>query len=582
MKKLSSIFIIAIAFLFSSCAKKDIAVKTAATGLPENLNVASPYVLANDPFTPYLSSIPMVISTISTTNSGSGSSAITTKRFTFSSKGGVNTVYAIISYPQAAGTYPAILFSHGGGSDAEGQLANVQTYSAMGYVTMSIDIPAIAGTGNTPNSSGPWKSDPAGDSSKFDVSGGIQNCRLVDAGVASLQAFNYLKSQANVKPASIGLAGSSWGGYMATFLAGLLGSEVKTVYSSFGCGFYDLGSAWTSTLNGMSATDRATWETYFDAGRRAPGITAPYFLEEPSDDTYFWPEAVAGTLSAIPGTKNHVCMPNLNHQWIPAATAMKQLYMAYYLKGTGSPFGSVNVLSSLPQSDGSLQVNMNVSVASGTSVSSVQLYYSVPTANWQTRNWIAINATLVSGTTYRATLSSSLVSQKVNYFGQFVDSRTITTSTAMYQTSAGQTISNGTYKIINRNSGLALDVKGKLTANSTAVDQWTYTGSTNQQWMVTSLGGGQYEITGIQSGRALDVNGQLTADGTAIDIYDYKASANQKWTITATSGGYYAVVGVQSGKPMEVAGNSTTAGALVDIFTNHSGNNQQWIFQAPW
>jgi lysophospholipase L1-like esterase len=152
---------------------------------------------------------------------------------------------------------------------------------------------------------------------------------------------------------------------------------------------------------------------------------------------------------------------------------------------------------------------------------------------------------------------------------------------APYLNSGTPAIANGTYKIINRNGGLALDVKGKLTANSTAVDQWSYTGATNQQWTVTSLGGGQYKIIGVQSGRALDVNGKLTADGTPVDIYDYTGASNQLWTITATSGGYYNIVGVQSGKPLEVEGNVTTPGALVDIYTNHSGNNQQWAFQAP-
>jgi lysophospholipase L1-like esterase len=142
-------------------------------------------------------------------------------------------------------------------------------------------------------------------------------------------------------------------------------------------------------------------------------------------------------------------------------------------------------------------------------------------------------------------------------------------------------IADGTYKIINRNGGLALDVKGKLTANGTPIDQWTYNGSTNQQWTVTSIGNGQYKIIGVQSGRSLDVPGNVTIDGTGIALYDYHNGTGQNWVISPTSGGYYTIKGVQSGKPIEVAGNTTTPGALVDIFIDNGGNNQQWTFQAP-
>ena len=145
----------------------------------------------------------------------------------------------------------------------------------------------------------------------------------------------------------------------------------------------------------------------------------------------------------------------------------------------------------------------------------------------------------------------------------------------------GNSIADGTYKIINRNSGLALDAKGQSTTNGTPAQQYTYNGGNNQRWTVTNLGGGQYKITGVQSGKVLDVKGQSTADGAAIQLYTDNGGSNQKWAITSTSGGYNTIQGVQSGKVMEVAGASTSPGALVDQWSNNSGNNQQWSFQAP-
>jgi hypothetical protein len=146
----------------------------------------------------------------------------------------------------------------------------------------------------------------------------------------------------------------------------------------------------------------------------------------------------------------------------------------------------------------------------------------------------------------------------------------------------GGSIANGTYKIINRNSGLALDVVGASTANGAAVDQWPYGGNSNQRWTVTSLGGGQYEIIGLGSGKSLDVSGAGTANGTGIDIYSYSGNSNQRWTFTATSNGYYRISPVSAqGSSLDVTGNSTAQGASVELWSSNGGNNQQWILQAP-
>jgi hypothetical protein len=145
----------------------------------------------------------------------------------------------------------------------------------------------------------------------------------------------------------------------------------------------------------------------------------------------------------------------------------------------------------------------------------------------------------------------------------------------------GGGLADGTYKIINRNSGQAMDAKSQLTANGTPIQQYTYGATNNQKWTVTSLGGGQYKIIGVQSGRSLDVTGQSLVDGAKIQLYDYNAGNNQKWIITATSGGYYSIKGVQSNKFVEVAGSSTTTGALVQQWASTGANNQQWAFQTP-
>ena len=167
-------------------------------------------------------------------------------------------------------------------------------------------------------------------------------------------------------------------------------------------------------------------------------------------------------------------------------------------------------------------------------------------------------------------------------FTATLPAQSITTFVSSGSGGCGGTVANGTYKIINRNSGLALDVTGNATTNSSPVEQWSYNGGNNQRWTVTSLGSGQYSIIGVGSGKSLDVYGNGTANGTKIDIYTYSGNNNQKWSFTATSGGYYRITPANAtGSCLDVTGASTANGAAVDLWSYSGGNDQQWILQAP-
>ena len=147
---------------------------------------------------------------------------------------------------------------------------------------------------------------------------------------------------------------------------------------------------------------------------------------------------------------------------------------------------------------------------------------------------------------------------------------------------AGGAVTNGTYKIVNRNSGLVADVKGTQTTNGTPVQQYAYNGGNNQRWTVTSLISGKYKIIGVQSGLALDVVGSGTANGTLIDIWPYGGAANQQWIATATSGGNYRLTPANAvGSALDVQHSATTNSVPLQIWTYSGGNSQQWSFQAP-
>jgi hypothetical protein len=135
---------------------------------------------------------------------------------------------------------------------------------------------------------------------------------------------------------------------------------------------------------------------------------------------------------------------------------------------------------------------------------------------------------------------------------------------------------NGTYKIIARHSGKALEVADNGTANGSNVRQWPSNDCACQRWTVTNTGNNQYTIVGVGSGRNLDVANSSTADGANIQIWQSTGGNNQRFTFTATSSGYYRITPVHSGKAVDVAGNSTADGANIQQWTWNGGNNQQW------
>ena len=147
-------------------------------------------------------------------------------------------------------------------------------------------------------------------------------------------------------------------------------------------------------------------------------------------------------------------------------------------------------------------------------------------------------------------------------------------------TGGGGIVPDGTYRVLARRSGMALNATG--TADGANVDQLTYNGGAGQRWTLTHLGGNVYRIIGQGSGRALETASTSTANGVNVDIRTDTGAANQRWTITATSGGFFRLTpGSSAGSALDVNGVSNADGANVQQWTANGGNNQQWTFQAP-
>ncbi|MDK8191926.1 RICIN domain-containing protein [Paenibacillus sp. UMB7766-LJ446] len=147
---------------------------------------------------------------------------------------------------------------------------------------------------------------------------------------------------------------------------------------------------------------------------------------------------------------------------------------------------------------------------------------------------------------------------------------------------SGATYNGGTgyesgaiYKLINRNSSLALDVNGASTAGGATIIQWNDNGAANQQWKLESAGNRYYKIRNVGSGLLLDVNQSSTQGGAALIQWQDNGGNNQQW-LPVDVGGYLVLVNRNSGLTVDINQSSTTAGALTIQWADNGGANQQW------
>lgn len=139
-------------------------------------------------------------------------------------------------------------------------------------------------------------------------------------------------------------------------------------------------------------------------------------------------------------------------------------------------------------------------------------------------------------------------------------------------------VTGQTYKILNYNSGKALDVASSSISNSANVQQSTYVNTTSSQlWTATYSSG--WTLLNLNSTKALQIAGSSIANGGNADQYTNSNANNQKWWIDWQSDGYgYKVTNKNSSLLLEVASSSTASGANVQQYGTTIANNRRWIF----
>jgi len=94
-------------------------------------------------------------------------------------------------------------------------------------------------------------------------------------------------------------------------------------------------------------------------------------------------------------------------------------------------------------------------------------------------------------------------------------------------------VGDGSYRIVNVNSGLDLEVRGASKSKHGPVDQWHDSGfsATNEHWTLVPVSGG-YRIVNVNSGLDLEVNG---TSGVVEQRQDVSRAPNEHWTLNLSN-----------------------------------------------
>jgi len=151
--------------------------------------------------------------------------------------------------------------------------------------------------------------------------------------------------------------------------------------------------------------------------------------------------------------------------------------------------------------------------------------------------------------------------------------------------SAPPAVAAPTFMIVNKNSGMALDLIGGDTGNGARINQWTYDyNGANQRWqLLPTEGGNHFKLVSVVSGKCACIDQDSLLDGAQLHDWDYTGgNGSQQWDLVDVGGGWFQIKNVKSGKLLDVDGFSTATDGKVQQWIDNGGQaNQLWRLQ-PW
>lgn len=154
-----------------------------------------------------------------------------------------------------------------------------------------------------------------------------------------------------------------------------------------------------------------------------------------------------------------------------------------------------------------------------------------------------------------------------------------TASQLFVVSSSDVNIATGVSMIITSvaNKKLVTDVTSASTANEARVQLYSSNNTNAQKYRFESIGNGTYKIVNVNSGKVLDVSGGSTANGAALQQYTNNNTVAQQWTVRNYGSGKVALVSVNANKAVDIPNGNAVQQAQLQLYSPNGTVAQQWL-----
>ncbi len=142
---------------------------------------------------------------------------------------------------------------------------------------------------------------------------------------------------------------------------------------------------------------------------------------------------------------------------------------------------------------------------------------------------------------------------------------------------------SGVYTIISGAANdRAVEVKDNLGSNHANIQLGAFTGNTNQEFYLKSLGRNRYTIMAMTSGRYVDAANAGTAVGTNVRQANESGGTSQIWLVTLQEDGTYAITASYCDLVWDLAGGRKDPGTNLRLYTSNASKAQRFkLLQVP-
>lgn len=154
-----------------------------------------------------------------------------------------------------------------------------------------------------------------------------------------------------------------------------------------------------------------------------------------------------------------------------------------------------------------------------------------------------------------------------------------TASQLFVVSSSDVNIATGVSMIITSvaNKKLVTDVTSASTANGARVQLYSSNNTNAQKYRFESIGNGTYKIVNVNSGKVLDVSSGSTANGAALQQYTSNNTVAQQWTVRNYGSSKIALVSVNANKAVDIPGGNAVQQAQLQLYSPNGTVAQQWL-----